>query len=156
MSLFSALVLGIASQASKAQSTFVGLSLIDPAVTEEYSFEDAWVPPGPLPTSTIDSATLVDSVLKDVSTGSAYAEQGVLKARAQSFSPDQTVLSVAGFTDAVTFFADGEEGEAGTLHLEYELDGHIFVSVGSLAGVSLNMLIRDRLDLPNLYYLRSL
>jgi hypothetical protein len=60
------------------------------------------------------------------------------------------VLSVAGFTDTITIFADGQGGEAGTLHLEYELDGTVNVGTGAFGSVSIDLLNADLPELENL------
>ena len=135
---------------SQEQSTFVGLSISDGIVTEEYTFVDEIIPGGPPTVSIIDATTLAPSTLTAIGTGSARAELGQMGSRVTGHDPTALLLSVAGFTDTVTLFADGQEGAAGTLHLDYELDGSVFVKAGSIASVSLNLVNFDLPELENL------
>ena len=137
-----------------AQGTFAGLSFIDGSGVEEISAEywqvDEWIPGDPAPSSTIAPTSFNGNSLEAIASGSATAEVGILRARASGSSSAPIVLSVAGFTDTITLFADGQVGEPGTLHLEYELDGTVFVKAGSFGSVSLDLLNQDLPELETL------
>ncbi|MGI9243133.1 MAG: hypothetical protein ACR2RV_20215 [Verrucomicrobiales bacterium] len=149
--LVSTLLVGaITSDSVHAQSTFAGVSFIDGELSDEYSLVTEWVSGEPLPTSTIEEQSFNGNSLTEIATGSASAEVGTLRARATGFSNTPITLSVAGFTDTITIFADGEGGQSGTLHLEYELDGTVFVKGGSFGSISLDLLNQDLPELENL------
>ena len=136
--------------AAQEQSTFVGLSISDGVDTEEYTFVDEIVP-GDSPTiSEIDGTTLAPSLLTAIGTGSARAEQGIMRSQVTGLDPTSQLLAVSGFTDTITLHAEGQEGAPGTLHLDYELDGSVFVPAGSIASVSLTLLNFDLPELENL------
>lgn len=137
-----------------AQGTFAGLSFIEGSGLEEISAEywqvDEWIPGDPAPSSTIAPSSFNGSSTEAIASGSAAAELGILRARATGTSSAPIVLSVAGFTDTITLFAEGQVGEPGTLHLEYELDGTVFVKAGSFGSVSLDLLNQDLPELETL------
>ncbi len=139
-----------ASESLLAQSTFAGVSFQEGELADEYSLVTEWVSGDPLPTSIIDEKSFNGTSLSEIASGSASAELGVLRARTSGFSSAPITLAVAGFTDTITLFADGQGGEAGTLHLEYELDGAVSVKAGSFGSVSLDLLNQDLPELENL------
>jgi hypothetical protein len=160
--LLGILVVGFTSSESGAQSTFTALAITDGISDEEYSDLDEWVPGAGLPSSVIDASSLedttgtalADSAFAGIGTGSAYVEHGVIRSLVTGVAPSpmlsNIVLSVAGFTDSITLFAEGQEGMAGNLHLEFSLDGSIDAKAGSFASVSLSLLNRDLPELENL------
>lgn len=102
---------------------------------------------GDTPFSALGPADLNASDLRNSLTGSAFAGQGVLRSKIE-IDPQgdgiYTATSTAAYTDTVTLFAPGMEGQTGTLHLEFSVDGRAIGTPATLAAaLSLTLIGED-------------
>jgi hypothetical protein len=99
----------------------------------------------------LGAADLAGSEFGGNLTGSAFADQGVLRSTV-SIDPQgdgfYTATSTAAYTDTVTLTAPGLEGQTGTLHLEFSVDGRATGTPATLAAaLSLTLIGEDNFAL---------
>lgn len=119
--------------------------------TEHYSDRDAEAPNLASPFSQLGPTDLAASALAGSVTGATFAGQGTLRSMIEITPPDTNfyaATSTAAFTDTVTVEAPGLEGQSGTLHLEYSIDGRATGTVNTLAAaLSLTLIGEDNFEL---------
>ncbi len=121
--------------------------------TEHYSDHQTRIVTGETPFASLDAGDLAGSGLLGTVSGSAFADQGTLRSTIE-ITPQPldtnfyTATSTAAFTDTFTVSAPGQEGQSGTLHLEYAIDGRATGTASTLAAaLSLTLIGEDNFTL---------